>query len=76
MEERITMLNNVSNKNEDILILILKYINKNNNNIIDIDESIDNLSFSSTTKPNFKDLITYNLNRPSDIFIFAIYEIN
>lgn len=76
LEEKITMFNNVSNKNDDKLFSIFKYINKNCDNIMDIDENIDNLSFSSTTKPNYKELITYNLNRPSDIFIFAIYEIN
>ena len=61
-------------KGLDKLSILLLYANRKPIDIKEENEDIKN--FCSNEKPEFNDLIKYNMQRPSDIFIFAIYEIN
>ena len=56
---------------DNVLCEIYKYINKNIKK-----EEENSLIISSDKKPDFALLLKYNIYKPSDIFIFSIYEIN
>ena len=56
-------------KEKNNLTDLLNYINDN------IEKNIDNDNDNSLNNYTFKNLMRYNMNTPSEIFVFAIYEI-
>ena len=76
LEQKIHIYNKRDKNSKNKLLSLLGYINEKNKNIIDIDENLYKSYDSSTKKLTYSNLLDYNKNRPSDIFIFSILEIN
>ena len=76
LEQKIHIYNKRDKNSKNKLLSLLGYINEKNKNIIDIDENLYKSYDSSTKKLTYSNLLEYNKNRPSDIFIFSILEIN